>query len=163
MGGVFLEPREKIERCTRTCIEDIKLDLKSRDNIPALLFGLQYLYFQETLGERLFALLDEYILPGTNKKVSVVAPAPCPGVGIVSKQDDRPLKAVTRCYNDISYLENSGIYIPIVWQSFLPQWHLIARIFTRDEKYSNCRNVSARNFSITGYLLAPDKQALPKF
>ena len=37
------------------CIEDIELDLKSRDDNPALLIRLQYLYSQETLRERLFA------------------------------------------------------------------------------------------------------------
>ena len=37
------------------CIEDIELDLKSRDDIPALLIGLRYLYSQEPLRERLFA------------------------------------------------------------------------------------------------------------
>ena len=37
------------------CIEDIELDLKSRDDIPALLIGLQYLYSREPLRERHFA------------------------------------------------------------------------------------------------------------
>ena len=37
------------------CIEDVELELKSRDDVPALLVGLQYLYSQEPLGERLFA------------------------------------------------------------------------------------------------------------
>ena len=50
-------------------IEDIKLDHKCRDDMPTLLGGLQYLYSQETLRDRLFALLDEFILPGINKKV----------------------------------------------------------------------------------------------
>ena len=50
-------------------IEDIKLNHKSRDDMPALLIELKYLYSQETLRDRLFALLDEFILPGINKKV----------------------------------------------------------------------------------------------
>ena len=50
-------------------IEDIELDIKSRDDIPSLLFGLQYLYSQEALRDRIFALMDEYILPGVNRKV----------------------------------------------------------------------------------------------
>ena len=50
-------------------IEDIKLNLKSRDDVPALLFGLQYLYSQEALRDRLFALMNECILPGVSKKV----------------------------------------------------------------------------------------------
>ena len=50
-------------------IEDIELDLKSRDDMLALLIGLQYLYSQEALRDRLFALMDEYILPGIDRKV----------------------------------------------------------------------------------------------
>ena len=50
-------------------IEDIELDIKCRDDVPALLIGLQYLYSQEALRDRLFALMDEYILPGVNRKV----------------------------------------------------------------------------------------------
>ena len=50
-------------------IEDIPLDLKSRDDIPALLLGLQDLYSDETFRPRLFALLDEHILPGIDKSV----------------------------------------------------------------------------------------------
>ena len=50
-------------------IEDIELDIKSRDDIPALLFGFQYLYSQEALRDRIFALMDVYILPGVNRKV----------------------------------------------------------------------------------------------
>ena len=37
--------------------------------MPTLLSGLQYLYSQEASRDRLFALLDEFILPGINKKV----------------------------------------------------------------------------------------------
>ena len=37
------------------CIEDVELELKSRDDVPALLVGPQYLYSQEPLDERLFA------------------------------------------------------------------------------------------------------------
>ena len=50
-------------------IEDIELDIKCRDDVPALLSGLQYLYLQEAFRDRLFALMDEYILPGVNRKV----------------------------------------------------------------------------------------------
>ena len=49
-------------------IEEIRLDAKSRDDIPALLIGLQYLYSDEAFRERLFGLLDQYILPGTSRK-----------------------------------------------------------------------------------------------
>ena len=50
-------------------IKDIALDHKCRDDLIAILIGIQYLYLQEDLRERLFALLDKYILPGTNRKV----------------------------------------------------------------------------------------------
>ena len=50
-------------------IEDIKLNRKSRDDVPALLFGLQYLYSQKALRDRLFAIMNEYIRPGVSKKV----------------------------------------------------------------------------------------------
>ena len=50
-------------------IEDIKLDHKSRDDIPAVLLGLQHLYSHEETREKLFSLLEEYILPGTNRNV----------------------------------------------------------------------------------------------
>ena len=50
-------------------IEDIKLNHKCRDDMPTLLSGLQYLYSQEASRDRLFALMDEFILPGINKKV----------------------------------------------------------------------------------------------
>ena len=50
-------------------IEDIKLNFKSRDDVPALLIGLQYLYSQKALRDRLFAIMNEYIRPGVSKKV----------------------------------------------------------------------------------------------
>ena len=50
-------------------IEDIDLDLKSRDDIPALLIGLQHLCSDETFRARLFALMDEHMLPGIDRKV----------------------------------------------------------------------------------------------
>ena len=50
-------------------VEDIELNLKSRNHIPALLLGLQYLHSDETFRSRLFALLDEHILPGIDKSV----------------------------------------------------------------------------------------------
>ena len=50
-------------------IEDIKLDHKSRDDIPAVLLGLQHLYSNEETREKLFSLLEEHILPGTNRNV----------------------------------------------------------------------------------------------
>ncbi len=45
-------------------IEDIRLNLKLRDDIPALLLGLQYLYSDKDLRDRLFGLLEKHMLPG---------------------------------------------------------------------------------------------------
>ena len=50
-------------------IEDIKLNHKSRDDIPAVLLGLQHLYSHEETRDKLFSLLEEHILPGTNRNV----------------------------------------------------------------------------------------------
>jgi len=50
-------------------IEDIELNPKSRDDIPALLLGLQYLYSQEAFRDRLFALMDAHLLPGIDRTV----------------------------------------------------------------------------------------------
>ncbi len=44
-------------------IENIELNLKSRDDIPALLIGIQHLYRDKSFRLRLFELMDEYILP----------------------------------------------------------------------------------------------------
>ena len=49
--------------------EDIEPALKSRDDIPALLPGLQFLYSDETFRGRLFALMNEYMLPGIDRTV----------------------------------------------------------------------------------------------
>ena len=46
-------------------ILDIRFDLKSRADIPALLLGLQHLY--RTRRDELFALLDERISPGPDQ------------------------------------------------------------------------------------------------
>ena len=51
----------------QVAIEDIWLDPKSRDDIPAVLKGLQYLY-KDKRGE-LFGLLESHIRPGTNREV----------------------------------------------------------------------------------------------
>ena len=50
------------------CIEDIELDIKSRDDIPAILIGLQYWYSQEALRDRILALKDECILPALTER-----------------------------------------------------------------------------------------------
>ena len=45
-------------------IEDLVIDPKSRDDIPALLLGLQHLHADRTLRSRLFALLESEVYPG---------------------------------------------------------------------------------------------------
>ena len=50
-------------------IEEIRLDPKSRDDIPAILLGLQHLYADEDLRARLFALLEEQLCPGVDLTV----------------------------------------------------------------------------------------------
>ncbi len=46
----------------RTAIEDIDLDVRSRDDIPAILLGIQFIYRTEELRDRVFALLESRIL-----------------------------------------------------------------------------------------------------
>lgn len=47
-------------------IADIKIDLKSRDDIPPLLLGLQYIYTNPELRRKVFSILEEVISPGTD-------------------------------------------------------------------------------------------------
>ena len=44
--------------CGGVRIEDIELDIKCRDDVPALLIGLQYWCSQEALRDRLFAIMN---------------------------------------------------------------------------------------------------------
>ena len=48
-------------------IEDVEISTKSRDDIPALLLGMQHLYAAVELRKRLFALLDSEINPDVRK------------------------------------------------------------------------------------------------
>ena len=50
-------------------IANIKLDFKSRDDTPAILIGLQYLYKDKTLREQLFTLLEEGLVPDANHRL----------------------------------------------------------------------------------------------
>ena len=50
-------------------IEEIRLDPKSRDDIPAILLDLQHLYADVDLRARLFALLEEQLCPGVDLTV----------------------------------------------------------------------------------------------
>ena len=49
-------------------ISKIQFDYKSRDDIPQILRGLQYIYINRDLREKISKLLEEKILPKTNKK-----------------------------------------------------------------------------------------------
>lgn len=50
-------------------IADIKIDLRSRDDIPAVLRGLQRLYTDVTTREKLFELLDQVLVSNADKTV----------------------------------------------------------------------------------------------
>ena len=49
-----------------TPIENIKIDLKSRDDIPPLLLGLQYIYTHVELRDKVFEILEQKIKPDTD-------------------------------------------------------------------------------------------------
>jgi len=49
-------------------IADIKFDPKSRDDIPKILKGLQYIYVTDSICKPIFKLLEEKVLPGIDKK-----------------------------------------------------------------------------------------------
>ena len=50
-------------------IEEIWINPKSRDDIPAVLKGLQHIWSDEELRARLLALLDEHIRPEADRTV----------------------------------------------------------------------------------------------
>src|SRR5438552_1810140 len=49
-------------------ISKIQFDLKSRDDIPKILKGLQYIYTTPKIREKIFAILAKEIAPKTDKK-----------------------------------------------------------------------------------------------
>ena len=49
-------------------ISKIAFDPKSRDDIPQVLRGLQYIYANLGLREEVFKILEDTIAPGKNKK-----------------------------------------------------------------------------------------------
>jgi IS5 family transposase len=49
-------------------ISKIQFDLKSRDDIPQILRGLQHIYVTSAIREEVFKLLEENIIPEVNKK-----------------------------------------------------------------------------------------------
>lgn len=53
-------------------IADIKIDLKSRDDIPPLLLGLQYIYTNPELRSQVFSILEKVLAPGTDSNINPV-------------------------------------------------------------------------------------------
>jgi len=49
-------------------IAEIRFDVKSRDDIPKILKGLQYIYLTDSIRDPIFKLLEEKVLPGVDKK-----------------------------------------------------------------------------------------------
>ena len=49
-------------------ISQIKFDPKSRDDVPQILRGLQYIYTQKETREKIFKILENEIEPTTDKK-----------------------------------------------------------------------------------------------
>ncbi len=47
-------------------IKNVKIDLNSRDDIPPLLLGLQYIYTTPELNEKVFSILEQKINPDTD-------------------------------------------------------------------------------------------------
>ena len=54
-------------------ISKIAFDPKSRDDIPQVLRGLQYIYANLDLREEVFKILEETIAPGKNKRTDGLA------------------------------------------------------------------------------------------
>ena len=48
-------------------ISQVTFDLRSRDAIPKILRGLQHLYMELALRQKLFTLFEERIAPGVDK------------------------------------------------------------------------------------------------
>src|SRR5437867_2414680 len=48
-------------------ISKIKFDPKSRDDIPQVLRGLQYIYVNTSIRDEIFALLEKHVAPKINK------------------------------------------------------------------------------------------------
>ena len=53
----------------QVAIEKVWINPKSRDDIPAVLKGLQHIWCDEALRARLFVLLNEHILPEADRTV----------------------------------------------------------------------------------------------
>jgi len=51
----------------QTPIDKINIDLRARDEIPKLLLGLQFVYCDKSLREKVFEILEKLIKPDTDK------------------------------------------------------------------------------------------------
>ena len=59
-------------------IQDIKIPLKSRDELPAVVRALQYVFITPELNEKVFSLLESKISKG-KKKTGIIGKANCRG------------------------------------------------------------------------------------
>jgi hypothetical protein len=59
--------QEEQVKIGETVIAEIKLDTRSRDEIPKLLMGLQYIYWSPEILEQVFRILEEMISEKTKK------------------------------------------------------------------------------------------------
>ena len=50
-------------------IGEIDIDAKSRDDIPAVLKGIQHIYTNRQMRQKIFSFLQEQVRPGINLKV----------------------------------------------------------------------------------------------
>jgi len=60
--------RDEQMKIGEVAVSKIALDVKSRDEIPKLLMGLQHIYCTPEIREQVFAILEEIIPPKTSKK-----------------------------------------------------------------------------------------------
>jgi hypothetical protein len=69
MGEAAMRVVQKVQmQIGEVDVSKVKFDLKSRDDIPKILRGLQHLYTDLALRTRLFALLEEQIAPKVDKR-----------------------------------------------------------------------------------------------
>ena len=63
-------------------ISEVQLPLRSRDELPPILGGLQYIFTTPSLNEKIFALLEEKICEGKKKtgRKGMACPALCGGL-----------------------------------------------------------------------------------
>ena len=60
---------EELESVFIVPIEQIEIDTKSRDDIPALLIGLQHLYSHKELLQQVFIVMRDHVAPDTNHNI----------------------------------------------------------------------------------------------